>query len=542
MPVLVANAAGAELHALPREEVVERAAAEEADVLALARRGRGQAGCGCLGAHGGLRGSSQGQAQARQQLRRDAREHVRLVLRLVGASSDECAAAALDEARVVTGRYLPSPETLGDCDQRRQTVGAVAGRAGIRGLTPRVAGHERHDHGTAKGLASVERDVWQPEGVAALTGAQHGRGRAACALGIGCPLVDPQPEGEADDVAAPRSLAQQRDRGIHSTRHRDCDPPRRSHQRERPLRHASEGRVQRVERHRGAIPCSSAEPEIGHAVGMRRAGGVEEATTLAAPARPGGSGRGVRAGSRTEARGRDRAVRAERERDAHAVAARGSAGDPLAVGLRHAARKLEILHPQHQTTALARRRSALQRATASAAAAPSPSWLSAPKLSRSAHERPGGCDAHGGERGARARLGARTGRAGRSRDALLVEQLDERVPVHAVDQRERVPGRALRALADECHTGHDGRQRDLVAIPHGSIADVAAAIAARGGQRRGKAGGLRDAFRPRPQSALLAAAEQHGCERREAAAAEQPGALGAAELVGGDCRSDGAGQ
>ena len=199
-----------------------------------------------------------GRRRRASSVRRDAREHVRLVLRLVGASSDERAAAALDEARVVTGRYLPSPETLGDCDQCRQTVGAVAGRAGIRGLTARVAGHERLDHGTAKGLASVERDVWQPEGVAALTGAQHGRGRAACALGIGCLLVDPQPEGEADDVAAPRSLAQQRDRGIHSARHRDRDPPRRSHQRERPLRHASEGGVQRVERHRGAIPCSSA--------------------------------------------------------------------------------------------------------------------------------------------------------------------------------------------------------------------------------------------------------------------------------------------
>ena len=275
---------------------------------------------------------------------------------------------------------------------------------------------------------------------------------------------------------------------------------------------------------------------------MRRAGGVEEATTLAAPARPGGSGRGVRAGSRTEARSRDRAVRAERERDAHAVAAGGSAGDALAVGLRHAARELEIRHPQHQTTALARRRSAVQRATASAAAGTVALLAERAEAEPERAERPGGRDAHGGERGARARLGARTGRAGRSRDALLVEQLDERVPVHAVDQRERVPGGALRALADERHAGHDGRQRDLVAIPHGSIAAVAAAIAARGDQRRGKAGGLRDAFRPRPQSALLAAAEQHGRERREAAAAEQPGALGAAELVGGDCRSDGAGQ
>ncbi len=116
----------------------------------------------------------------------------------------------------MTRRDLPSPETLGGGDQRRQTVGAVAGRAGIRGLTARVAGHERLDHGTAKGLASVERDVWQPERVAALAGAQHRRRRAAGALGIGCLLVDPEPEGEADDIAAARSLAQQRHGGIHS--------------------------------------------------------------------------------------------------------------------------------------------------------------------------------------------------------------------------------------------------------------------------------------------------------------------------------------
>ena len=69
-PGLVADAARGELHALAREEVVERAAAEEADVLALARGGRGQAGCGRLGPHRGLGGVAQRQPQAREHLRR----------------------------------------------------------------------------------------------------------------------------------------------------------------------------------------------------------------------------------------------------------------------------------------------------------------------------------------------------------------------------------------------------------------------------------------------------------------------------------------
>ena len=211
----------------------------------------------------------------------------------------------------MAGRYLPRPETLGDCDQRRQTVGAVAGRARIRGLTARVAGHERLDDGTAEGLAAVQRDVREPERVAALTRAQHGRGRAACALGIGRPLVDPQPQREADDVAAAaraRAAARRRNPLRPTSRRRPAPAP------------AASASVRSAASPRAACSASSAtaahsrarplEPELGRrsrqATRGRRRGTPRP---CAAPARPGGSGRGVRAGSRTEARGRDRAVR-----------------------------------------------------------------------------------------------------------------------------------------------------------------------------------------------------------------------------------------
>ena len=115
------------------------------------------------------------------------------------------------------------PRRAGGVDERGQPVGAVAGRARVRRLAARVAGDERLDDGAAEGLAPVERDVRDPERMAALARAQHGRRRAAGALGVRRQLVDPEPQRQPDDLAAARALAQQRDGGVDAARHRDGD-------------------------------------------------------------------------------------------------------------------------------------------------------------------------------------------------------------------------------------------------------------------------------------------------------------------------------
>ena len=300
--------------------------------------------------------------------------------------------------------------------------------------------------------------------------------------------------------------------------------------------------MQRVERDRRALARATAEPQLGLAVRERRPGGVQERPPLDAPARP-GRGRGrVRAGGRAEARLRDLTAGRERERDAHAVAARAAARDALAVGLADAPCELEVARPQHQTTALARRSSALQRATASAATHSVTVLAERAEAEPQRAARRVGRDAHRGQRRAGARF-ARSRRPGRpQRPRPLVEQRDERMAVHALDQRQRVPGRALGALADDRRARHVRAQGRLVAVAHGAVARVAPAVGARGRQRRGQAGGLRDALGARSQRALLPAAEEHGLERREAATAQQTRALRAAQLVTGDGGRHGARQ
>ena len=98
--------------------------------------------------------------------------------------------------------------------------------------------------------------------MAALPRPQHGRGRAAGALGVRRLLVDPEPQREADDVAAAGALAQQGDGGIDAARHRDGDPAVGVRERKRPLGGVAERRVQRVERDRGALPGAAVEPEL----------------------------------------------------------------------------------------------------------------------------------------------------------------------------------------------------------------------------------------------------------------------------------------
>ena len=93
----------------------------------------------------------------------------------------------------------------------------------IRRLAPRIAADERADDGAAELLAQVEGHVRQPQCMARLPRGDHGRGRAACALGIRSARVDPEPQRHADRLS-PR--AQQRHGTVDAAAHRDRDPQR----------------------------------------------------------------------------------------------------------------------------------------------------------------------------------------------------------------------------------------------------------------------------------------------------------------------------
>ena len=89
------------------------------------------------------------------------------------------------------------------------------------GVSPRrVAAHERLDDGAPELLAQVERDVRQAEPVARGAGGEHGLRRAAGALGVGAVRIEPEPESDADRLAARRVAARPRCRRRRSSRRR----------------------------------------------------------------------------------------------------------------------------------------------------------------------------------------------------------------------------------------------------------------------------------------------------------------------------------
>ncbi len=100
----VVDLARAQVHPVPIEEAPQIASSEEADVLALGRRGRRETGSARLGADVVLVCVRERELQHAEQLRRHPREHRRLVLREIGAACDERTAGVRHEARVVAGR------------------------------------------------------------------------------------------------------------------------------------------------------------------------------------------------------------------------------------------------------------------------------------------------------------------------------------------------------------------------------------------------------------------------------------------------------
>ena len=248
----------------------------------------------------------------------------------------------------------------------------------------------------------------------------------------------------------PRALAQQRDGGIDAARHRDGDPAACVRERERSLGGVAERRVQGVERHRGALARAAGEPEL-----LRR---NRRATRARRPgtAAPGCGGR-PRPRPRSRARRRPRrSARRRSSRPAPSASVMRTRSpqalppakpSPSGSGTRPASSKSScrsIRRPRSRVAA-----AAAQRTTAPAASTPCPSSLSAPKLRRSAPRAwsvvtPIAVSAGLALDSALAQAGPAAAATPCSSSSATSAW-----PFRPVDQRQRVPGRALRALADE---------------------------------------------------------------------------------------------
>src|SRR5262249_35828883 len=108
-------------------------------------------------------------------------------------------------------------------EQLREAEGSVAADARVRGLTACVTLDEGADDRAPELLAQVEGHMREPEPVGRLTGRDDRLGRAARALGVRAVRIEPEPERDADRVA---SGAQQRDRAVDASAHRDGNAAR----------------------------------------------------------------------------------------------------------------------------------------------------------------------------------------------------------------------------------------------------------------------------------------------------------------------------
>ena len=163
----------------------------------------------------------------------------------------------LDDPRVVAGGEPRGAGPAREREQLGEAKAAVAARARVRRLAARVAADERLDDGAAEALPQVERDVREAERVAGLARGDHRLGRAAGPLRVRPVRVGPEPERDADRVAARRAGARPR------SRRRRSSPPRRGRARARRGRRArarSRARRPRASRRRPPRPRAGSGP------------------------------------------------------------------------------------------------------------------------------------------------------------------------------------------------------------------------------------------------------------------------------------------
>src|SRR4030095_8503970 len=119
-----------------------------------------------------------------EQPRVESPEHVGLVLVRVDGTGEEPTAAVLDDSRVVARGEPRCARPLGEGEQLGEAETPVAADARVRGLSPRIAPHERRNDGAPELLAEVERYVREPQRMAGLARRNHSLRRAAGAFGV----------------------------------------------------------------------------------------------------------------------------------------------------------------------------------------------------------------------------------------------------------------------------------------------------------------------------------------------------------------------
>jgi len=129
----------------------------------------------------------------------------------------------LDDPGVVPGRECVRTGPVREGEQPGEAKAAVAMDAWVGRLAPFVAAHEWLDHGAAKLVAQVERDVWDTERMASCACSKNSIGRATGALRVGPVGIEPEPQGDANRV---RQRLEQRNGTVNAATHRNSNAPR----------------------------------------------------------------------------------------------------------------------------------------------------------------------------------------------------------------------------------------------------------------------------------------------------------------------------
>jgi len=129
----------------------------------------------------------------------------------------------LAKTGVVAGGEPGRADSLREGEQRAEAEATVAAHARVRRLAARVAADERLDDSLAEGLAEIERDVREPEGLARLARRDHRGRRAAHTLGLLPGRIGPEAKRDPDRLVAGIAHAKECDGAVDAAAHRDGD-------------------------------------------------------------------------------------------------------------------------------------------------------------------------------------------------------------------------------------------------------------------------------------------------------------------------------